>query len=255
MHILLSPSKTLNEQVKIPSLDFTQPHFLKQAAQLVEILKKISPSQIQRLMNVNPKLADLNALRYLEWGLPFTIENALPAVLMFKGEVYNGLKAETLTDDDLEFAQEHLRILSGLYGLLRPLDLIKPYRLEMGAKLKNKRGDDLYQFWGDSITNMINEQLKERKAKCIINLASDEYFRAIKMERLEAEVITPQFKDFSGGSYKFITVYGKKARGMMARYIITNRLENVDEIKLFDSEGYHFNQSFSDKSTWVFTRG
>lgn len=255
MLILLSPAKTLNTEIKPQTKFYTQPLFLKKSSELTGILKKYSPSQLQKLMKINAKLAELNVQRYNDWRLPFTPRNAVQAILVFNGEVYNGLKAETLTDEELMYAQDHLLILSGLYGALRPLDLMQPYRLEMGTKLKNKNGNDLYAFWGDQITEMVNKTIKAKKQKYLINLASDEYFNVIKKEKLEAEIITPQFKDYSNGSYKFITVYGKNARGMMARYIIQNQIEEIEKIKLFDAGGYYYNDKMSKDHTWVFTRG
>lgn len=255
MLILLSPAKTLNFEIEPQTTNFSEPLFPKQAAELVEILKKYPPPRLQKLMSINPNLADLNAQRYMEWHLPFTPENAKQALLVFKGEVYNGLKADTLNPDDVDYAQNHLLILSGLYGALRPLDLMQPYRLEMGTKLKNKKGKDLYAFWGDKITELVNKQMKDNGQKYLINLASDEYFSVLNKGKLNAEIITPQFKDYSNGSYKFLTVYGKKARGMMARFIIKNRIENVEHLKLFDEEGYFFNEKLPKDNTWLFTRG
>ncbi|MBE0640375.1 MAG: peroxide stress protein YaaA [Bacteroidales bacterium] len=255
MLILLSPAKTLNFNIKPQTQSYTQPVFAEKSAELVIVLKRFSPSILQKLMSINPKLAELNVQRYLDWSLPFTPDNARQALLVFNGEVYNGLKAGTLTPDELDYAQNHLLILSGLYGALRPLDLIQPYRLEMGTKLKIGRKNDLYAFWGDQITGFINETLKNTGQKYVINLASDEYFDVIRTEKLNAEIITPQFKDFSNGSYKFITVFGKKARGMMARFIIQKKVEEVEQLKLFDEEGYYFNENLSKGNTWVFTRG
>jgi uncharacterized protein len=255
MLIVISPAKTLNYNIQPQTGHFSQPDFIEEAAQLVDVLRKYSPEKLQKLMNINSKLANLNATRYMEWQLPFTTQNAKPALLVFNGEVYNGLKAETLSEDDLIYAQDHLRILSGLYGALRPLDLMQPYRLEMGTKLKAKRKNDLYHFWSSKITTHIKSHLESTGQKYLINLASDEYFKSIDASKLRAEIITPIFKDFSGGTYKFITVYGKKARGMMARYIIQNRIENAEQLKLFDEEGYFFNEWLSKGNEWIFTRG
>lgn len=255
MLIVLSPAKTLDFDIQPQAEVFTQPQFLEQAAELVENLKQYTPPQLQKVMKINAKLAELNVQRYADWHMPFNSGNAKPAVLVFKGEVYNGLKADTFSADDLQYSQNHLRILSGLYGVLRPLDLMQPYRLEMGIKLKTKKGIDLYKYWGDQITEDINHTLKETGQKYLINLASDEYFSAINQQKLDAEVVTPVFKDFKNGVYKFMTVYGKKARGMMARYIIANRIADVEHIKLFDEEGYYFNHQMSEGKTLVFTRG
>lgn len=255
MLILLSPAKTLNFKIQSQTESFSQPIFADKSADLVKVIRRYSPSSLQKLMSINAQLADLNVQRYLDWRLPFTPENAKQALLVFNGEVYNGLKAGTLTPEDLEYAQNHLLILSGLYGVLRPLDLMQPYRLEMGTKLKVGRKKDLYDFWGNQITDFINETMKNTGQKYLINLASDEYVSVLNKDKLKAEVITPQFKDFSSGSYKFITVFGKKARGMMARFIIKNRIEEVERLKLFDEDGYFFSHNLSAGNTWVFTRG
>lgn len=255
MLILLSPAKTLNFNIQPQTKNYSAPLFPDKAKELVQLLRKFSPPQLQKLMSINPKLADLNVQRYLDWELPFTPDNAKQSLLVFNGEVYNGLKAPTLSAEDLDYAQERLLVLSGLYGALRPLDLMQPYRLEMGTKLKSKKGNDLYAFWGDQITAYVNQQIKAGGHKFLINLASDEYFSVLSKEKLNADIITPQFRDFSNGSYKFLTVYGKKARGMMARFIIKNRIEEVEQLKLFDENGYYFNEQLSEGSTWVFTRG
>lgn len=255
MVIILSPAKTLNFDIKPQTSRFSQPDFTKEAEIIVDVLKKFSPSRLQKLMHINPKLAELNASRYMEWHLPFNPGNAKPALLVFKGEVYNGLKADSLTESGLLFAQDHLRILSGLYGALRPLDLMQPYRLEIGTSLKVNRQKDLYHFWGDKLTRHVNGLLEGTHQKYVINLASDEYFNALDQNKLNAEIIKPVFKDYSGGAYKFITVYGKKARGMMARFIIQNQITEVEKLKLFDEEGYFYNDKMSEGNTWVFTRG
>lgn len=255
MLIILSPSKTLDFDLKPQTDVFTQPQLLEQAAELASLLKEYTPSQLRKLMKINEKLADLNVQRYQDWHTPFGTDNAKQAVLVFKGEVYNGLNADLLTKDDLNYAQDHLRILSGLYGVLRPLDLMQPYRLEMGIKLKTKKGIDLYTYWGDQITEAINSTLDATGQKYLINLASDEYFKVLNKEKLKAEIVTPAFKDYKNGSYKFMTVYGKKARGMMARFILRKRLTDVEQIKLFEEDGYYFNEQMSEEKTWVFTRG
>jgi uncharacterized protein len=255
MLIVISPAKTLNYTIQSPTQHYTLPAFRQEAAELVDVLRKYSPEKLQKLMHINSKLAGLNATRFMEWHLPFTTENAQRALLVFNGEVYNGLLASTLPEADLIYAQDHLRILSGLYGALRPLDLMQPYRLEMGTKLKVKRKTDLYKFWGTKITEHLREVMESTGQQYLINLASNEYFKSIDTSKLPASVITPVFKDFSGGTYKFLTVYGKKARGMMARYIIQNRIENAEQLKLFDAEGYFFNEQLSKGNEWVFTRG
>lgn len=255
MVIIISPSKTLNLDIQSQTALFSQAEFTDESAKLIDKLKKYTPASLQELMSINPNLAQINALRFMEWSLPFSPENAKQALLTFKGEVFNGLKAETLTEPELQFAQEHLRILSGLYGVLRPLDLIQPYRLEMGTKLKVRRKNNLYEFWGDILTKNINKLLQSTQQKYIINLASTEYFKALNQKKLNAEIITPTFKDYKNGTYKFLTVYGKKARGMMARFIINNRIEDIENIKLFDEDGYYYNDKLSKGNNWVFTRG
>lgn len=255
MLIVLSPSKTLDFELEPQTDVFTQPQLLEQAAELARLLKEYTPSQLRKLMKINAKLADLNVQRFQDWHTPFDPDNAKQAALVFKGEVYNGLNADLFSKDDLNYAQDHLRILSGLYGVLRPLDLMQPYRLEMGIKLKTKKGIDLYTYWGDQITEAINSTLEATGQKYLINLASDEYFKALNKEKLKAEIVTPTFKDYKNGSYKFMTVYGKKARGMMARFILRKRLTDVEQIKLFEEDGYYFNEQMSVDKTWVFTRG
>ncbi len=255
MLILLSPAKTLDFDVLVKGKDFTVPEFLQDARLLVDILKTISPAGLQQLMKINPKLALLNATRFLEWHLPFTSENAKPALQVFRGEVYTGIQADTLEPQDFAFAQNHVRILSGLYGILRPLDLIQPYRLEMGTKLQNPRGKDLYRFWGDKITDSVSRTLNEQSGMPVVNLASDEYFKVIDTDKINADIFTPVFLDYKNGKYKFLTVYGKRARGMMTRFIIENKITDPEELKLFDKNGYYFNVEMSTGRKWVFTRG
>ncbi|MCF8364276.1 MAG: peroxide stress protein YaaA [Bacteroidales bacterium] len=255
MVVLISPAKTLNYNIQPQTSIFSLPDFLHESGQIVDVLKKYSPSRLQKLMSINPDLATLNATRFMDWMLPFTPDNAKQAIMVFNGEVYNGLKANTLTEADLLFAQDRLRILSGLYGALRPLDLMQPYRLEMGTSLKVKRKKNLYDFWGNKITGHINTLLESTGAKYLINLASNEYFDAINRKKIKAEIITPVFKDYKNGGYKFLTVYGKKARGMMVRFIIKNRVEDAEQLKLFDDEGYFYNDKLSEGNNWVFTRG
>jgi cytoplasmic iron level regulating protein YaaA (DUF328/UPF0246 family) len=254
MLVVLSPSKTLNFDFDPPS-KFTEPEFADEAAEVVAALRKYSPKALQKLMRISPQLAQLNAQRYSEWSLPFTTENSRQAVLAFKGEVYNGLEAETMTQKQLDFAQGHLRILSGLYGILRPLDLMQAYRLEMGIDVKIKRKKNLYEFWKKNVTAHISQLLQNYQKPLLINLASDEYFKAIDTTALKVEIIQPQFKDMSNGTYKFITMYGKKARGMMARFIIDNKITEADQLKLFDTDGYYYNDQLSSGNKWVFTRG
>ncbi|HZK07701.1 MAG TPA: peroxide stress protein YaaA [Bacteroidales bacterium] len=254
MLIVLSPSKNLNFDFDPPK-KFSQPEFASEAADVATVLQKYSPADLQKLMKISPQLAQLNAQRYNEWHLPFTTENSRQALLAFKGEVYHGLEAETMTQQQLDFAQEHLRILSGLYGILRPLDLMQPYRLEMGIAVKVNRKKNLYEFWQKNVTAHIDKLLQSHDNPLLINLASDEYFKAIDTTALKAEIIQPQFKDMSKGEYKFITVYGKKARGAMTRFIIENEITEAEQIKLFDTDGYYYNDQLSKGNKWVFTRG
>ena len=205
-------------------------------------------------MGISEKLGLLNYDRFLNWHTPFDASNAKQSVLAFKGDVYTGLEAEQFSSDDYKFAQKHLRILSGLYGLLRPLDLIQAYRLEMGTKFGNEKGANLYQFWGDQITIAVNAQLKKTGSAVLLNLASNEYFKAVKGPLINAEIIVPVFKDFKNGKYKIISFYAKKARGRMASYVIKNRIDKVELIKKFDVDGYRFNEEMSTAREWVFTR-
>ncbi len=255
MLIIISPSKTLDFNFNSKSQYFTQPQFIKETEQLVKILKKYSPKDLQTLMNINFKLADLNVKRFFDWHLPFTPENAKHAILAFKGEVYNGLKANEFAEDELLYAQNNLLILSGLYGALRPLDLIQPYRLEMGTKLTTRKGTDLNKFWADKITKNVNDSILHNRHKNLINLASAEYFGVLDAGKIRCRIITPTFKDFSNGEYRFLTVYGKKARGTMAKFILKNRFEDAERLKLFDEDGYNFNHIMSNENEWVFTRG
>ena len=254
MLILISPAKTLDFQTTPRTTEYSQPILLKQARKLVKILKPFTPAKISELMGISDKLGVLNSTRYQQWKPPFTSQNAKQAALAFKGDVYQGLDAETLTEQDDAFAQQHLRILSGLYGLLKPLDLIQPYRLEMGTSLQNPMGKNLYQFWGEQITKQLNKELAEQTNQSLINLASNEYFKSVKPEQLQGQIITPVFKDFKNGKYKIISFYAKKARGLMARYIIQQRLQTPAGIKDFDLAGYAFDEAGSTATEWLFTR-
>ncbi len=254
MIAVLSPSKTLNENPPAIPREYSIPEFLDNASELVEILRTKSPDQLSQLMNISPKLTELNLRRYLEWKLPFTTSSAQRSILMFKGEVYSGLKAENLEESDLLFAQDHLRILSGLYGILRPLDLIRPYRLEMGTPLANGFGENLYEFWGNRLSQKINTELEKQDEPVLVNLASDEYFQALNPKNINARIIKCQFKEERGGKLTFITSFGKKARGLMLRYILKNRIDSPDDLKGFDYEGYYFNPEHSIGDTWLFSR-
>jgi cytoplasmic iron level regulating protein YaaA (DUF328/UPF0246 family) len=254
MLIVISPAKTLDYETPPKTKVFTTPDYLGQSQQLINRMRNFSSLDISELMHVSTKIADLNFDRYESWKKPFTQKNAKQAVLAFKGDVYTGLDAETFTAADFKFAQNHLRVLSGLYGLLRPLDLMQPYRLEMGTKLKTDIGKNLYEFWGSDITEGLNKQLKKNKSNILINLASNEYFKSVKPIELNAEIITPAFKEFKNGDYKMIGIYAKKARGLLSRYIIKNKLNDPEDIKSFNEDGYRFNKTLSKGNNWVFTR-
>lgn len=254
MLIVISPAKTLDYDSAPKTTISTMPDYLEQSQRLINRLRKLSSLDISELMSVSTKIADLNFERYASWKKAFTPKNAKQAVLAFKGDVYTGLDAESFSSADFKFAQKHLRILSGLYGLLRPLDLMQPYRLEMGTKLDTDSGKNLYEFWGDQITQGLNKQLKAIKSDYLINLASNEYFKSVKPKLINAEIITPVFKDYKGGDYKMVGIYAKKARGLLSRYIIQNKIDDPEALKLFAEEGYKFNKSLTKGNEWVFTR-
>lgn len=254
MLAVISPAKTLDYESRCPSVTVSHPDFLDDSEELIGVLKKKRRPQLRALMNLSEKLADQNFERYQEWQRPFNEDNARPALLAFKGDVYTGFSLDEYTKRDFNFAQKHLRILSGLYGVLRPLDLMQPYRLEMGTPLKNARGKDLYAFWDTQITRNLNQALSESKSKTLINLASNEYYKTVDESLIDADVITPVFKDLKNGQYKFLSFYGKKARGMMCDFMIRHRLKKADDLKQFDTAGYAFNEALSEGNTWVFTR-
>ena len=254
MLILISPAKTLDYQSPLATTRFTLPELLDHSQQLIHEARKLSAPQIKKLMNISDKLADLNATRFHDWQPNFTPENARQAILAFKGDVYTGLQAETFSEEDFDFAQQHLRMLSGLYGVLRPLDLMQPYRLEMGIRLENAKGKDLYQFWGDVITHKLNEVIDAQGIRFVINLASDEYFKSVKPKKLNAELIKPVFLDEKNGKFKVISFYAKKARGLMSSFIIDNRLTKPEQLKDFNREGYFFDEEASANGELVFKR-
>ena len=254
MLTVISPAKTLDYETPTITQQATQPQFLERAAALVADAKKMNTEEIQNLMSVSQNIASINQQRFKNWTTPFNLDNSKQSILAFKGDVYTGLDAETLNTADLNFAQNHLRILSGLYGVLRPLDLMQPYRLEMGLQFKNQGGKNLYEFWGNAITGALNKELAHLKSSLLINLASNEYFKSVQKSDLNADIVTPVFKDLKGGKYKIIAFYAKKARGLMARYIIENRLTKPDDLKNFDINGYHFNEFESNPNEIVFTR-
>ncbi len=253
MLMVISPAKTLDYESPLATESYTQPDFLDDACELVDQLKELEPHQISNLMSISDKLGELNAERFRTWHTPFTPENARQAILAFKGDVYTGLDAESFSEGDFTFAQKHLRMLSGLYGILRPLDLMQPYRLEMGTRLENHRGKDLYAFWGNKITEGINRLLAKDDG-VLVNLASNEYFKSVKKKDLDGRLITPRFKDWKNGQYKMISFYAKKARGLMCRYAIRNRITEADDLRGFNLEGYYFSEDQSDKNNWVFLR-
>jgi len=254
MILLISPAKTLYEKSPIQFDHHSIPHFLPEAEKIVSVMKKKKPAQLARLMDISPKLAELNFRRFQEWSLPFSPENSWQAVLMFNGDVYHGLKAETFTNTEFATAQDHLRILSGVYGLLKPLDLIQPYRLEMGTAIGIARKKNLYEFWKTKITSNLNQEMAETGQKELINLASNEYFGAIDTKKIKARIITPSFKEHQNGQYQMISFFAKKARGLMSRFIIQNKITEPEEIKAFDLEGYFYNNQLSKNDNWVFTR-
>ena len=254
MLIFLSPAKSLDYKTPPQVATHTQPAFLKQSETLIKQLRKLSPADIANLMDLSDPLALLNFNRYADWKLPFTPENAKQAVLAFDGDVYDGLAAKTLSAADLDFAQQHVRILSGLYGILRPLDLMQPYRLEMGTKLANKGGKDLYAFWGERLLDAINAELATMSRSVAVNLASEEYFKAAVGRKINGQLIQPVFEDWKNGKYKIISFYAKRARGLMTRYAVLNRLDEPEGLKEFDYDGYAFAAEASDDKTWVFRR-
>ena len=254
MLALISPAKKLDYETPPTTDKYTLPDFLEHSQELIDQLSQYAPHEIASLMKLSDKLSLLNAERYDSWHTPFTVDNAKQAVLAFKGDVYEGMDAGNFDHDELNFSQTHLRMLSGLYGLLRPLDLMQAYRLEMGTRLQNARGKNLYEFWGNIVTDKINEELKEQGDNIVVNLASNEYFKVVKKDRLQGELFTPLFKDFKNGQYKIISFYAKKARGMMCRYIIENRINDVEKLKDFDLGGYEYNESMSSGKDWVFIR-
>jgi len=254
MLMVISPAKTLDYDTPPATQRYTQPQHLDHAEQLIEQLRELSPLQIGELMQLSDKLSALNAARYGSWTPDFTPDNAKQALLAFKGDVYTGLAAEDFSEQDFDFAQRHLRMLSGLYGVLRPLDLMQPYRLEMGTKLANPRGKDLYAFWGERISGWLNEALEAQGDEVLLNLASNEYFGAVKRKALNARVIDVDFKDWKNGQYKIISFYAKKARGLMARYVIKERIQNPEQLKAFNYDGYRYSPDDSSPDRLVFLR-
>lgn len=261
MYFVLSPAKSLNEKDAMPvnlGNYYSQPELIEHSQALMKILKSKEPIDLQELMSISDDLAQLNAQRNQDWSWSsnthFTDSNAKPAGYLFDGDVYTGLDMYHMDKDTAIYVNEHLGILSGLYGVLKPLDLIQPYRLEMGTKLKNERGDNLYEFWGEDVTDTINTRMADSDDKVLINLASNEYFKSVKKKALNAEIITPRFEDEKNGQYKVISFYAKKARGLMVKYAADNKLTNAEQLKQFDLAGYYYCEDASDDKTWTFRR-
>ena len=261
MYFLLSPAKSLNETEALPinlGNYYSQPELIEHSQTLMKTLKSKEPIDLQELMSISDDLAQLNAQRNQDWSWSanahFTDDNAKPAGYLFDGDVYTGLDMYGMDKDTAIYINKHLGILSGLYGLLKPLDLIQPYRLEMGTKLKNERGDNLYEFWGEEVTNTINARMADSNDKVLVNLASNEYFKSVKKKALDAEIITPRFEDEKNGQYKVISFYAKKARGLMVKYAADNKLSNAEQLKKFDLAGYYYVDDAFDDKTWVFRR-
>lgn len=246
MKIVVSPAKSLDFETALPSQKHTEAVFLAQAEKLNAVLQKKTPQKLSELMGISDNLAKLNWQRNQDWALPFTVENARPAVYAFNGDVYTGLDAYTIAEEKLDALEDKLRILSGLYGILKPLDLIQPYRLEMGTKLKIGRKESLYEFWKTHLTQQLNSELKD--GELFVNLASNEYFKAIDHKALKVPIITPQFKDWKGEKLKIISFFAKKARGMMVRYIVDTGAETIEDLKGFNYDGYSFSEQHCTKS-------
>lgn len=254
MLTVISPAKTLDFDTPPTVATYSQPRFLKDSERLVERARQFSPDELCALMGISMQLGELNHTRFMGWHRPFKPANAKQALLAFRGDVYTGLEVDRFRPADFEFAQDHLRILSGLYGVLRPLDLIQPYRLEMGTKLANERGPNLYAFWGDKITDSLNAELAKMSSRVLVNLASEEYFKAVHRPQLEADLITPVFKDRKGDGYKIVSFYAKKARGVMSAFIVKERIDQPEGLKDFAGSGYVYQAKLSTAREWVFTR-
>lgn len=255
MLAIISPAKKLDFQTKPPINKYTIPDLLEDAKILVDILKNAPIEMLIKLMNISYGLAETNLERYKNWRLPFTLDNAKQALFAFNGDVYAGMQPSDFQEDEIFFAQEHIRILSGLYGLLRPLDLIQPYRLPMGTKLANPRGKDLYAFWGDKITELLNDTLEKYGYDILLNLASNEYFKAINPKKLNAKIVNIVFKENKNGVYRVVSFYAKRARGLMCRYIVKNKITKFDDLKGFNYENYRFDEKQSTDNYLVFLRG
>lgn len=255
--IILSPAKKLDYKQPAPVKKYTIPDYLDYSRQLINELQKLSVDEIARMMKLSKNLANLNKERYMEWEEPESPDEpySKQAVYAFQGDVFQGWQPETLKEEDMAFAQENVRILSGLYGILRPFDLMKPYRLEMGTKFGINGKNNLYEYWQRTITQGLNKKMEANGDRYLINLASNEYFKAIEPSKLNAEIITPVFKDNKNGKYRVVSFFAKKARGMMTRFVIENRIKDPEQLKLFESDGYYYNDEMSQGNTIVFTRG
>lgn len=254
MLIVISPAKSLDYQTPVPSKNSSELLFLEDAAALIQIARKLNILQIAKLMAVSTELAELNFERFRQWSPTPESDNARQAVFAFNGDVYDGLGARSLTSRQLDYLQRHLRILSGLYGMLRPFDLMQAYRLEMGRRLENPRGKNLYEFWGDRVTASLNEAIQKQNSKVLINLASEEYFKVLKPKLLKVPVITPVFQDYKNGKYKIISFYAKRARGLMVRYCAQHKINCPEQMKAFDLDGYAYCHEESGQDQWVFRR-
>jgi cytoplasmic iron level regulating protein YaaA (DUF328/UPF0246 family) len=254
MLAILSPAKTLDFDSPLVTDQHSVPEFTKESTALIRTLRKLEPSEIGSLMGISDKLASLNHDRYAQWSPSFDDETARASILAFKGDVYQGLNAPTMSKRDFTWAQKRLRVLSGLHGLLRPLDRIHPYRLEMGTKLDNPKGKDLYQFWGSKVTDALNEALAEQRSKVLVNLASNEYYKVVQADQIQGRVLTINFKEWRRDAYRFVSFSAKRARGLMARYMIDQRAENAEALRGFDVDGYAFNEDLSSEDEWIFTR-
>ncbi len=254
MLAVLSPSKSLDYETPPPTGEYTQPHFVEDAEELIETMRQFSHQQLRDLMDISENLAELNYDRYRSFSTPFTADNARQAILAFSGDVYRDFRVQEYDDGDFSFLQDHVRILSGLYGLLRPLDLMQPYRLEMGTKLQTDRGDNLYEFWGSSITEALNAALDAQGDDVVLNLASNEYFRAIKKRELNGRILDVKFRDLRGDTYRTISFYLKRLRGTMSDFMVRNRITDSEELKNFNERGYYFSDERSTDDEFVFLR-
>jgi len=254
MLVVISPAKTLDFVTPPVTEKYSLPEMLSESEKLMKKLRRLDPEKVSNLMGISVKLGELNFTRFQSWRLPFTPENAKQAALAFNGDVYQGLDAAALTEQQFEFAQKHVRILSGLYGLLKPLDLIQPYRLEMGTEFPVNGKKDLYAFWGNKITTKLATALAESGSNVLVNLASAEYFKSINLKKLNPDLVTPEFREYKNGQYSMVSVYAKRARGLMSRFILENEITNPENLKAFDSEGYNFNPRLSAGEKLVFTR-